>query len=95
MAALVGGLLGSIISGNQGLESVAGPVLGMLLAFPLGVGLGMGFIAYRLRHHKRPWLGVAGAIVGFLLILLLAEPNIPPFRPSHVLRQHLIDRPND
>ncbi len=74
-AALLGGLFGALLSGNQDLAGLAGAVGGMLLAFPLGVGAGLGYIAYRRHHHKRPWLGVAGAILGIFFVLLIAEPT--------------------
>jgi hypothetical protein len=74
-AVFLGGLLGTVLSGGQGMGGLAGSVAGMLLAFPLGVGVGMGLVAHRLRNHKRPWLGLAGAILGTVLILLLAEPT--------------------
>ena len=73
--AFLGGWLGSVFNGSQGLASLAGVIGGMLLAFPLGVGSGMGFAAFRLRRHKRPYWAIVGAAGGILLIVLLAEPT--------------------
>lgn len=75
LAALGGGLLVSLFSNNQGFGELAGFIGGMLFAFPLGVGGGMGYAAYRLRRHKRPFLAIIGAFIGILLVMLLAEPT--------------------
>jgi hypothetical protein len=73
--AFLGAVVGGALSGNRGLESVAATLGGMLLGFPLGTGIAMGFVVYRLHRHPRPWLGVVGAIIGIALVVLLAEPT--------------------
>ena len=85
VAAFLGGTLGSMLSTDQGMASLASAVGGMLLAFPLGVGIGMGLVAHWLYRHKRPWLGVVGALVGIFLIMLLAEPTRLNVNPTLLL----------
>ncbi len=75
VAAFLGGLIGSVLSANQDMGGLAGTMTGIMLAFPFGVGAGGGFSAYRQHHHKRPWLGVVGAILGISLVALIAEPT--------------------
>jgi len=75
LLAFLGAVVGGALSGNRGLQSVAATLGGMFLGFPLGVGVAMGFVAYRLHCHPRPWLGIVGAIVGVALVVLLADPT--------------------
>jgi hypothetical protein len=53
-------------------DALAATLAEMLLGLSLGVGRSMGFAAYRLHPHRRPWLGVVGVITGIALVVLLA-----------------------
>ena len=68
----VGAKLGSGASSGWG--DIIGALFGSVLAFPVGFVAGMWLVARRLRFPHSLWRGIFGAVLGLVLILLLAEP---------------------
>jgi uncharacterized membrane protein len=68
----VGAKLGSGASNGWG--DIIGALFGSVLAFPVGFVAGMWLVAWRLRFPHSLWRGIFGAVLGLVLVLLLAEP---------------------
>jgi len=68
----VGAKLGSGASSGWG--DIIGALFGSVLAFPVGFVAGMWLVARRLRFPHSLWRGIFGAVLGLVLVLLLAEP---------------------
>jgi hypothetical protein len=68
----VGAKLGSGASNGWG--DIIGALVGSVLAFPAGFVAGMWLVAWRLRVPHSLWRGIFGAVLGLVLVLLLAEP---------------------
>lgn len=68
----VGAKLGSGASSGWG--DIIGALFGSVLAFPVGFVAGMWLVAWRLHFPHSLWRGIFGAVLGLVLVLLLAEP---------------------
>jgi len=68
----VGAKLGSGASSGWG--DIIGALFGSVLAFPVGFVAGMWLVARRLHFPHSLWRGIFGAVLGLVLVLLLAEP---------------------
>ena len=68
----VGVQLGSGASSGWG--DIIGALFGSVLAFPVGFVAGMWLVAWRLHLPHSLWRGIFGAVLGLVLVLLLAEP---------------------
>jgi threonine/homoserine efflux transporter RhtA len=68
----VGAKLGSGASSGWG--DIIGALFGSVLAYPVGFVAGMWLVAWRLHFPHSLWRGIFGAVLGLVLVLLLAEP---------------------
>jgi uncharacterized membrane protein len=68
----VGAKLGS--SASDGWGDIIGALVGSALACPVGFVASMWLVARRLRVPHSLWRGIFGAVLGPVLVLLLAEP---------------------
>ena len=68
----VGAKLGSGASSGWG--DIIGALFGSVLAFPVGFVAGMWLVTWRLHFPHSLWRGIFGAVLGLVLVLLLAEP---------------------
>ena len=67
-----GAKLGSGASNGWG--DIIGALFGSVLACPIGFVAGMWLVAWRLHLPHSLWRGIFGAVLGLVLVLLLAEP---------------------
>jgi threonine/homoserine efflux transporter RhtA len=67
-----GAKLGSGASNGWG--DIIGALFGSVLTYPVGFVAGMWLVAWRLRFPHSLWRGIFGAVLGLVLVLLLAEP---------------------
>jgi len=68
----VGAKLGA--GAGNGWGDIIGALVGSVLAHPIGFVAGMWLVAWRLRLPHSVWRGIFGAVLGLVLVLLLAEP---------------------
>jgi uncharacterized membrane protein len=61
-------------SSGNGWGDIIGALVGSVLACPVGFVAGMWLVAWRLRVPHNLWRGIFGAVLGLVLVLLLAEP---------------------
>jgi len=68
----VGAKLGSGASTRWG--DIIGALFGSVLAYPVGFVAGLWLVAWQLHFPHSLWRGIFGAVLGLLVVLLLAEP---------------------
>jgi uncharacterized membrane protein len=68
----VGAKLGSGTSTGWG--DIIGALFGSVLAYPVGFVAGLWLVAWQLHFPHSLWRGIFGAVLGLLVVLLLAEP---------------------
>jgi len=59
---------------SNGWGDIIGALVGSALAYPVGFVTGMWLVAWRLRLPHSLWRGIFEAVLGLVLVLLLAEP---------------------
>jgi integral membrane sensor domain MASE1 len=76
LLARLGGLVGAWLGrgGATTFADLVGAILGTFLGYIAGVALGMYGAARLLRRRGSFWLGLLGALLGGVLVALLAEP---------------------
>jgi uncharacterized membrane protein len=68
----VGAKLGAGASSGWG--DIVGALFGSVLAYPVGFVAGIWVVAWRLHLPHSLWRGIFAAVLGVVLVLLLAEP---------------------
>jgi len=83
LTGFLGGFIGSwLLEGDAGgWGGLVGAVAGMVFGYPIGVAIGMVLVKTVIKYPGSLLLGIPAALLGAVLVMLLAEPlnlNVTP-----------------